>query len=51
MTLGIDATLRYYLRDQTHPITASQLRLDTPYNTTCTAACRRRRSTTPGSSR
>lgn len=33
MTLGIDATLRYYLRDYTHPLTSSELALDTPYNT------------------
>ena len=33
MTLGIDATLRYYLRDYTHSLTQSELALDTPYNT------------------
>jgi uncharacterized YceG family protein len=33
MTLGIDATLRYALNDYTRPLTASQLALDTPYNT------------------
>jgi len=33
MTLGIDATLRYGLNDNSHPLTASQLALDTPYNT------------------
>jgi uncharacterized YceG family protein len=33
MTLGIDATLRYALNDYTHPLTASQLALDSPYNT------------------
>ena len=33
MTLGIDATLRYALNDYTHPLTAAQLALDTPYNT------------------
>ncbi|MGA3362605.1 MAG: endolytic transglycosylase MltG [Solirubrobacteraceae bacterium] len=33
MTLGIDATLRYYLGDYDHPLTASQLALNTPYNT------------------
>jgi UPF0755 protein len=31
--LGIDATLRYALGDYTQPLTASQLQLDTPYNT------------------
>ena len=33
MPLGIDATLRYSLNDYTHPLTESQLALDTPYNT------------------
>ena len=33
MTLGIDATLRYYLNDYTRPLTESELGLDTPYNT------------------
>jgi UPF0755 protein len=33
MTLGIDATLRYALRDYTQPLTASQLANPTPYNT------------------
>jgi UPF0755 protein len=33
MTLGIDATLRYYLGDFSQPLTSSQLALDTPYNT------------------
>jgi cell division protein YceG involved in septum cleavage len=33
MTLGIDATLRYWLNDYTHPLTASELALNTPYNT------------------
>ena len=33
MTLGIDATLRYYLNDYTRPLTESELSLDTPYNT------------------
>ena len=33
MTLGIDATLRYYLGDFTHALTQSELALDTPYNT------------------
>jgi UPF0755 protein len=33
MTLGIDATLRYELNDYTHPLTASELARDTPYNT------------------
>jgi uncharacterized YceG family protein len=33
MTLGIDATLRYALNDYTRPLTASQLALDSPYNT------------------
>jgi UPF0755 protein len=33
MTLGIDATLRYALNDYDRPLTASQLALDTPYNT------------------
>ena len=33
MTLGIDATLRYYLNDYTRPLTESELALDTPYNT------------------
>jgi len=33
MTLGIDATLRYYLNDYTRPLTQSELALDTPYNT------------------
>ncbi|MGD0385765.1 MAG: endolytic transglycosylase MltG [Solirubrobacteraceae bacterium] len=33
MTLGIDATLRYALNDYDKPLTASQLALDTPYNT------------------
>jgi len=31
--LGIDATLRYALNDYAKPLTASQLALDTPYNT------------------
>jgi UPF0755 protein len=31
--LGIDATLRYVLNDYTHPLTDSQLALDSPYNT------------------
>jgi uncharacterized YceG family protein len=33
MPLGIDATLRYILNDYTHPLTDSQLALDSPYNT------------------
>jgi len=33
MPLGIDATLRYYLHDWTHPLRQSQLALDTPWNT------------------
>ena len=33
MTLGIDATLRYELNDYTHALTATELALDTPYNT------------------
>lgn len=33
MTLGIDATLRYALNEYTHPLTASELALDSPYNT------------------
>ena len=33
MTLGIDSTLRYFLKDFTHPLTASELALNTPYNT------------------
>ncbi|HEU0317231.1 MAG TPA: endolytic transglycosylase MltG, partial [Solirubrobacteraceae bacterium] len=33
MPLGIDATLRYALKDYTRPLTASELRLPTPYNT------------------
>jgi UPF0755 protein len=33
MTLGIDATLRYALNDYSHPLTGSELALDTPYNT------------------
>jgi UPF0755 protein len=33
MTLGIDATLRYALNDYTHPLTGSELALDSPYNT------------------
>jgi uncharacterized YceG family protein len=33
MTLGIDSTLRYYLRDFTHPLTQSELALNTAYNT------------------
>ncbi len=33
MTLGIDATLRYALRDFERPLTAAQLATDTPYNT------------------
>ena len=33
MTLGIDATLRYALNDYTHPLTGSELALNSPYNT------------------
>ena len=33
MTLGIDATLRYHLKNYTQPLTQSELALDTPYNT------------------
>jgi UPF0755 protein len=33
MTLGVDATLRYALRDFSAPLTASQLARNTPYNT------------------
>jgi peptidoglycan lytic transglycosylase G len=33
MALGIDATIRYALNDYTHPLTAAQLQLDSPYNT------------------
>ena len=33
MTLGMESTLRYYLNDWTHAVTASQLALNTPYNT------------------
>jgi UPF0755 protein len=33
MTLGIDATLRYALRDFTRPLTEAQLASDSPYNT------------------
>lgn len=33
MTLGVDATLRYALRDFEHPLTESQLATDSPYNT------------------
>lgn len=33
MPLGIDATIRYALDDYTHPLTAAQLALDSPYNT------------------
>ena len=33
MALGIDATIRYALDDYTHPLTAAQLALDSPYNT------------------
>jgi UPF0755 protein len=33
MPLGIDSTLRYALDDWTQPLTASQLALDSPYNT------------------
>ncbi|HEY7965669.1 MAG TPA: endolytic transglycosylase MltG [Solirubrobacteraceae bacterium] len=33
MPLGIDATLRYALNDFSQPLTASQLALDSPYNT------------------
>jgi UPF0755 protein len=31
--LGVDATLRYILGDYIHPLTESQLALDSPYNT------------------
>jgi cell division protein YceG involved in septum cleavage len=33
MQLGIDATLRFALNDWTSPLTDSQLRLRSPYNT------------------
>ncbi len=33
MPLGIDATLRYALKNYTRPLTASELRLPSPYNT------------------
>lgn len=33
MPLGVDATIRYALDDYTHPLTAAQLALDSPYNT------------------
>jgi len=33
MTLGIDATIRYALNDPSAPLTSSQLRSDSPYNT------------------
>ncbi|HEY8303478.1 MAG TPA: endolytic transglycosylase MltG, partial [Solirubrobacteraceae bacterium] len=33
MTLGVDATLRYALRDFIHPLTESQLASSSPYNT------------------
>ena len=33
MTLGIDSTLRYALRDFTHPLTETELRSNSPYNT------------------
>jgi uncharacterized YceG family protein len=33
MALGIDSTLRYALNDFDHPLTQTQLQLDTPYNT------------------
>jgi UPF0755 protein len=33
MTLGIDATLRYALKDFTHPLTEAQLHSNSPYNT------------------
>jgi UPF0755 protein len=33
MPLGIDATIRYALNDYTHPLTAAQLALESPYNT------------------
>lgn len=33
MTLGIDATLRYALRDYSEPLTKAQLQLKSPYNT------------------
>jgi cell division protein YceG involved in septum cleavage len=33
MPLGIDATIRYALNDYTHPLTAAQLQIDSPYNT------------------
>ena len=33
MTLGVDATLRYALRDFEHPLTEAQLARNTPYNT------------------
>ncbi len=33
MALGVDATIRYALDDYTHPLTAAQLALHSPYNT------------------
>jgi UPF0755 protein len=33
MTLGVDATLRYALRDFAHPLSEAQLATNTPYNT------------------
>jgi UPF0755 protein len=33
MTLGVDSTLRYALHDFSHPLTASQLASNSPYNT------------------
>lgn len=33
MTLGVDATLRYALRDFEHPLTEAQLATNSPYNT------------------
>lgn len=33
MTLGIEATIRYYLHDYTRPLSGADLDIDTPYNT------------------
>jgi cell division protein YceG involved in septum cleavage len=33
MTLGVDATIRYALKDYTKPLTEAQLKTDSPYNT------------------
>jgi uncharacterized YceG family protein len=33
MRLEIESTVRYFLRDYTHPVTGAQLAIDNPYNT------------------